>query len=108
MVPTKDEDDCIELEGTPDWIMEIVSPSSVTKDKKKLRRRYHKAGIAEYWLIDARGEEVDFQILIRGETDYEPAERVGNWQVSPVFGKKFRLRRILDELGEVDFRLDMK
>ena len=88
--------------------MEIVSPSSVTKDTKMLREKYHKAGIPEYWLIDARGEEVDFQILIHGNEDYEPATRSGDWQASKVFGKKFRLRRIKDRLGNVDYRLDVK
>jgi Uma2 family endonuclease len=108
LVPTKDEDDYIEIEGTPDWILEIVSRSSVTKDKKKLRACYHRAGIGEYWLIDARGDDVDFQILVHGEDDYEPAKRTGNWQVSPVFGKKFRLRRIIDEVGDIGYRLDAK
>jgi Uma2 family endonuclease len=107
-VQTSNGDDYIEFEGTPDWILEIVSPSSVSKDKKKLRKRYHRAGIAEYWLVDARGDDVDFQILIHGKDDYEPAERSGDWQVSKVFGKKFRLRRIKDELGDIDYRLDVK
>ena len=88
--------------------MEIVSPGSVTKDTKKLRGCYHRAGIDEYWLIDARGEEVDFQILVHGKDEYEPANRTGKWQVSPVFGKKFRLRRVTDEMGDVDYRLDVK
>ncbi|MSU77515.1 MAG: Uma2 family endonuclease [Gemmataceae bacterium] len=108
MVPSNDGDDYIELEGTPDWVLEVVSPSSVSKDKVKLRKRYHLAGILEYWLIDARGDEIEFQILMHGDDDYVPAKRVGEWQVSPVFGKKFRLRRIEDELGDVDFRLDVK
>ena len=103
-----DGDDFIEFEGTPDWIMEIVSPSSVTKDKKQLKKSYHRAGIAEYWLIDARKKDVDFQILIHGEKSYEPAETDGDWQVSRVFGKKFRLRRITDELGDIDYCLDVK
>jgi Uma2 family endonuclease len=107
-IRTPEGDDFVEFEGTPDWIMEIVSPSSVTKDKKKLRKRYHRAGIGEYWLVDARGEEVDFQILIRGKADYKPARRDREWQFSKVFGKKFRLRRITDEIGDVDYRLDVK
>ncbi|MBI3821547.1 MAG: Uma2 family endonuclease [Planctomycetes bacterium] len=108
LVPTKDEDDYIEIEGSPDWILEVVSRSSVTKDKKTLRACYHRADVKEYWLIDARGEQVDFQILIRGKEDFVPAKRSGAWQVSKVFGKKFRLRRITDELGDVDYRLDVK
>src|SRR5690606_39218832 len=34
--------------GTPDWVLEIVSPSSVRKDKIQLRRAYYEAGIPEY------------------------------------------------------------
>jgi Uma2 family endonuclease len=108
MIPTADGEDFIEMEGTPDWILEIVSPSSVKKDKKDLRERYHKACVGEYWLVDARGEDVDFQILLRGEEDYQPARQMGSWQVSRIFGKRFRLRRITDELGGVDYRLEMK
>jgi Uma2 family endonuclease len=107
-VPTAEGDDYIELEGTVDWILEIVSPSSVVKDTKLLRKNYHEAGVPEYWLVDARGDDVDFQILIRSEDDYKPARSVGNWQVSRVFAKRFRLRRIKDELGGIDFQLDMK
>ena len=60
-VSGKDKD--IELAGSPDWIIEIISDSSETKDCKLLRQAYHKAKIPEYWLIDARGDEIDFQIL---------------------------------------------
>lgn len=107
-IATADGKDVIELEGTPDWIMEIISPSSVTKDRKKLRKCYHRAGIPEYWLIDARGNDVEFDILVRGEEDYEPADIVNGWQKSEVFGKRFRLRRIVDPAGKPDYRLQMK
>ena len=108
MIATSSCDDYIELEGTPDWIMEIISPSSVTKDRKRLRRCYHLAGVPEYWLIDARGADVEFDILIHGEGDYEPTENINGWQMSPTFGKKFRLRRFFDPMGEPDYRLQMK
>src|SRR5205823_171819 len=39
----------IEVEGTPDWVMEVVSKSSVAKDTRRLREQYHRAGIREYW-----------------------------------------------------------
>ena len=64
MTPRKDEpEQKIELVGAPDLVVEIVSDSSVIKDEKKLRAAYHAAGIPEYWLIDARGEAISFQIL---------------------------------------------
>lgn len=83
----------LEIEGTPDWVMEIVSDGSVAKDTKRLRKRYHAAGIPEYWLIDARGDELDFQILIWRKSGYASAANKDGWQMSRVFGRAFRLTR---------------
>src|SRR5262249_44175136 len=52
-VPSETEQgDFTELEGSLDWVLEIVSPSSVQKDTRRLREVYHRAGVIEYWLID--------------------------------------------------------
>src|SRR5256885_8764701 len=50
------EEGYLELEGTPDMVLEVVSESSVQKDTKRLRQLYWQAGIREYWLVDARRE----------------------------------------------------
>jgi Uma2 family endonuclease len=97
-----------ELAGTPDWVLEIVSDSSVRKDTRRLRERYYRAGIPEYWLIDARGEEIQFQILIRGETAYVEAPGQGGWQSSPLFGRQFRLVRRRGRLGLWEYTLQVK
>jgi Uma2 family endonuclease len=107
-VPTAAGDDFAELEGAPDWVMEIISPSSVGKDAELLRERYHRAGIPEYWLIDARGDDIDFQILVRHPSGYDPVRRRGGWQKSPVFGRSFRLTRRRDRVGEWQYRLEVK
>jgi Uma2 family endonuclease len=99
----------MELEGSPDWLAEIVSDSSVRKDTKLLRQRYHWARVGEYWLIDARGEDIDFQILVWGELDYEPAVTSrGGWQTSPVFNRRFRLTRRRDRMGFWEYTLQVK
>jgi Uma2 family endonuclease len=87
------EGEYLEVEGTPDWVLEVISKTSVRKDTKLLRKRYHRAGIPEYWLINARGDDIDFQILLRHESDYESTAGRGGWQESRVFGKRFRLVR---------------
>jgi Uma2 family endonuclease len=51
-------------------VLEAVSDSSVRKDLKTLRRAYFRAGIPEYWLIDARKPAVTFDILRRGTRGY--------------------------------------
>jgi Uma2 family endonuclease len=108
LIPTKEEDDFIELQGTPDWIMEIVSPSSVDKDTNLLMLRYHLAGIPEYWLIDARGDNLWFDIFYDTSEGYQAAEVISGWRFSKVYGKKFRLTRAKDPIGGWEYRLAMK
>jgi Uma2 family endonuclease len=81
------------LEGTVDWILEIVSNSSIRKDTILLREAYFKAGVPEYWLIDARREQIDFRILVRGKSGYVEQPRRGGWVASPMFERKFSLQR---------------
>jgi hypothetical protein len=96
------------LEGTPDWVLEVVSPGSVTKDTKTLRTAYHAAGIPEYWLVDARQDELSFLILHWEESGYVPAPHEAGWQVSSVFGRAFRLSRTVDEQGIYQYSLELR
>jgi Uma2 family endonuclease len=82
-----------ELVGSPDWVLEILSPSSRRKDTKLLREAYFKAGISEYWLVDALGEEIDFQVLVPDANGYVTVEAQAGWFASPIFGCSFRLTR---------------
>lgn len=38
--------------GAPDWIIEIVSPSSRPMDYYTKLSLYHSAGVKEYWIVD--------------------------------------------------------
>lgn len=38
--------------GTPDWVLEIVSPASRKMDYYKKLFRYRTAGVREYWVVD--------------------------------------------------------
>lgn len=44
--------------GAPDWIIEIVSPSSRQMDYYKKLFKYRTAGIREYWVVDPEREIV--------------------------------------------------
>ena len=41
--------------GAPDFIIEILSPSTSSKDHLKKRRLYEQHGVKEYWLVDPEG-----------------------------------------------------
>ncbi len=101
--------DYIELVGTPDMVLEIVSTSSVEKDYETLRELYARAGISEYWLVDARGDEVRFDILRLTAQGYSKTRRqAGGWLRSNVFGRSFRLTQQADRLGHPQFTLEVR
>jgi len=87
-----------EIEGSPDWVLEIVSDGSVRKDKVQLRQAYFEAGIPEYWLIDTRGELIEFEILVAAPGGYATVPVDAGWSLSPTFGQAFRLEREHDDL----------
>jgi len=97
----------VELEGPPDLIVEIVSDTSVRKDTERLPAAYFRAGVPEFWLLDARGEEPIFRIHRRGESQYEAVSvDVERFQQSPVLGRQYRLRRSRNARGRIVFDLD--
>lgn len=98
----------IEIEGTPSWVLEIVSNSSVVKDTRLLRELYYLAGIPEYWIIDARGPNILFQVLVRGETEYVAVAPRNGWVRSQVFGRRFRLTRTRGRLNRWRYRLEVR
>jgi Uma2 family endonuclease len=102
-------DSYVELEGAPDLVVEIVSDSSVAKDTKRLPVSYWRAGIAEYWLIDVRGERLLFGIHARGTDGYEPGpvDEEG-FQRSEVFDLRFRLDRRRNARGRWVFDLQSR
>jgi Uma2 family endonuclease len=73
-----------------------------------LRELYWKAGIPEYWLVDDRGEELEFSILRHGPRGYTPVRKQGGWVKSAVFGKSFRLLRQHDEDGLLEYTLEVR
>jgi Uma2 family endonuclease len=98
----------LELEGSIDMVLEVVSDSSVYKDTVLLRDLYWQAGIAEYWLVDARGERLNFEILRHTPKGYVALRRQGGWLKSNVFNKSFRLTRQVDALGNPDYSLEVR
>lgn len=51
----KNEKGC---QGAPDWMIEIVSPSSKKMDYERKVRLYREAGAREYWILDPETEMV--------------------------------------------------
>lgn len=37
--------------GAPDWVIEVLSPSTAVRDQRTKRALYERHGVAEYWLV---------------------------------------------------------
>ncbi len=102
------EEGFVELEGTADMVLEVVSPGSFHKDTVVLRQAYWEAEIREYWLVDARKDPMQFDILRHTSRGYVSVSKQGGWVRSTVLGKAFRLVKKLDDQGNPEFTLLVK
>jgi Uma2 family endonuclease len=97
-----------ELEGSPDMVLEVVGYNSVRKDTQQLRRGYWLADISEYWLVDARQEPLDFDILRHTPKGYRATPKKEGWIKSNVFGKSFRLTGRTNRVGDPEYTLEVR
>ena len=103
----KGEGRYIELEGAPDLVVEVVSDSSVRKDRRRLPDFYARAGIPEFWTVDSRREPILFEIRRLGPDGYQVLPMDGEgWISSPVLGCRFRLRRSVGRMGRFSYALE--
>ncbi len=104
-----DTPDCLILEGSPEMVLEVVSETSVRKDTEELRELYWRAGILEYWLVDARAATPRFDLLHRGRKGYTATRKqAGGWRRSNVFDRSFQLTKTTDPLGDPLYVLNVR
>jgi Uma2 family endonuclease len=54
------------IEVVPDWICEILSPATATRDRVQKRNLYARAGVPHYWLIDPEARVLEALALRDG------------------------------------------
>lgn len=98
----------IALDGPADLVVEIVSDSSVKKDTSRLPALYAKTGVPELWLVDARGEDLRFDVFTLRDGQYQPvALEADGWTRSPLLGHAFHfVRHRRPGLGTWRYRLE--
>jgi len=97
----------VELEGSPELVVEIVSPGSVRKDTVVLKPLYAQAGVSEYWIIDARKAPVQFQLWVLTPKGYVPAELRDGHPVSPLLQSPVSIGQSQDPLGHPRFMVKL-
>lgn len=82
--------------GVPDLLIEIVSPSSVRRDRYQKKELYARFGVKEYWIGDPANRSLEILTLKSGQYElYCAAEETGAL-VSPLLaGLQFNLQELL-------------
>jgi len=85
------------IQGAPDLVIEILSPSTRNRDQGVKRRLYERMGVQEYWIADPAGETVSVYRRA-GEVFWVAAElshKAGDVLSTPLLpGLKITLARI--------------
>jgi Uma2 family endonuclease len=57
------------IHGAPDLVVEILSPSSIHRDRHRKHALYERSGVREYWLVDPANRAIE--VFFPGEAGYE-------------------------------------
>jgi Uma2 family endonuclease len=52
--------------GSPDMVVEILSPASIKRDRYEKKALYEKFGVKEYWLVDTASKSIEVFSLVSG------------------------------------------
>ncbi len=55
------------VEGAPDLVVEVLSPSNWLYDRREKQLAYQQARVPEYWIVDCRARTVEVRVLEGGE-----------------------------------------
>jgi Uma2 family endonuclease len=81
--------------GTPDLLVELVSPSSIRPDRSQKMKLYAQFGVKEYWIGDAANRSLEILTLIKGRYELRcPAEEKGKLNSLVLTGLKFDLAEV--------------
>lgn len=93
----------------PSWVMDLKSFRAWAHSDEYPERGhfafYWKAGVPEFWLVDARQSPAEFQIFKHSPQGYDlqPSQEMGAFP--PLFGRFFQLIQGEDPLGKVSFEV---
>jgi Uma2 family endonuclease len=71
------------VDGAPDLIVEVVSPSSVSRDWRNKFSEYERAGVREYWIFDPASQHVEAYAIGKGKR-YQLIREAEGWIESAV------------------------
>jgi len=87
--------------GTPDLVIEILSPSTSRHDRITKLKVYRKAGVKEYWIVYPEEQYIDVYILINDMYTINTYDRNETIPVSIFPGFEINIKDIFQE-QEID------
>ncbi|MBQ9478138.1 MAG: Uma2 family endonuclease [Selenomonadaceae bacterium] len=71
------------IEGVPDLVVEVLSPSTARYDKFSKKALYEKYGVKEYWIVDPANRTIEIYHLVEGKfelDDFYVSYRARDWE----------------------------
>ena len=89
------------IEGAPDLVVEIASPSTAGRDRGLKRERYAHFGVPEYWVVDPDARQIERWRLALDPAKPEVAHELLVWQpILTAPALEVSVREIVADLDE--------
>jgi Uma2 family endonuclease len=90
------------IEGPPDLVVEVLSPSNQTHDVVTKRAHYGRAGVREYWIVNPETRSVDILTLSHNALRLTQSASGNDDVSSPLLKTSLPLGAVFAELDEID------
>ena len=64
-----------DIQGAPDLVIEILSPTTAHRDRGIKRKLYERQGVGQYWIVDPKAEAVEVWTFASGAAREPSVER---------------------------------
>lgn len=76
------------IEGVPTLVVEVISPTSIVRDRVTKKELYERVGVAEYWIVDPQYQEIEVYALTDGRYQLHSAATTLEGEIkSKLFGE---------------------
>jgi Uma2 family endonuclease len=83
------------IQGHPDLIAEVLSPSTFRHDRKDKMKMYLRFGVPEYWIVDPKNQSIEVYVLENDSYDMRFfAIETGDIESKVLEGLKFDVAKI--------------
>jgi Uma2 family endonuclease len=86
----------------PDLVVEILSESTVARDRGVKFEDYEAHGVAEYWIVDTEAERLEQYLLQDGQFELALKSGTGELESPTIAGLRIPLRVVFDETENLE------